>query len=547
MSQARSTATPAPAVAYAGGLHTVAPPSSPAEREADRFADSFVTSDQGPAWSFGDMPVHAGDDARLAPALEARLGAGLGADLSGVRLHEDGDAADLTQRAGADAVTIGADISFAPGKHQPGTREGVRRLAHEVAHTVRHADRRLAHRDGTGPVTPATTLAGLADADRKLIQVVTTTSISAPTKEELKDKYFDKGTTLGAPSDTTIALDQSVPAALAKGLTNLAGDWSTGADPALRPNSTFTVALDLTAQGGGKAPYRFTFSEPPAVKGKTAQGRILVEQLGAASPPPGATKPADPTPADKPAADPIADKLKAASITYSGYKPAEEQALRAAIALVPATHLSVISGLTFIRKPTNPGDASVAGKYFPAADTSQGVSKANTIVIFDKAFEASDVVNVEKGVATSMASREILHEIGHAVDLRPLQKSNEDVEAALAARNAAAGPPASKEDEAKFKAAEKALSDAKTKLKGFRTASGTQTVEKKSVATDVIGAATTDFRDAVKKDGKNVSKYAEKDWQDSFAEAYSLYLSSPSDLLLLRPATHAYFLKAYPK
>jgi hypothetical protein len=546
MSQARSTAAPAPAVAYAGGLHAVAPPSSPAEREADRFADSFVAADGGPGWSFGDVPVHAGDGARLAPTLEARLGAELGADLTEVRLHDGPEAADLTTRAGAEAVAIGQDISFAPGKRQPNTRDGVRRVAHEVAHTVKHSDKGMAHRQGNAPVTPATTLAGLSEADRKRIQVVTTTAIKAPTNDELKNKYFAKGTTL--PVAAPVSVDQSVPAALTKGLTNIAGDLSSGTSPSLGANTTVELELDLTTHGGTKAPCRFTYTEPPAAKGQTAQGRILVEQLGAAKPPPGATKPADPKPGEKVPADPIADKLKAASITYSGYKPAEEQALRAAIALVPSAHLSLISGLTFIRKSTNPGDASVAGKYFPAADTTQGVSKANTIVIFDKAFEASSVVNVEGGVATSMASREILHEIGHAVDLRPLQKANEDVDAALSDVNAAASPKfADKAEADRFKAAEKAHADAKKKLKDFRTASGTQTVEKKSVATDVIGAATTDFRDAVKKDGKKVSKYAEKDWQDSFAEAYSLYLSSPSDLLLLRPATHAYFLKAYPK
>ena len=546
MSHAPPVATQGPTVAHAGGLHAVAPVSSPAEHEADLFADAFVAQEQGPAWSYGDVPVHGGGDRRLAPALETSLGAALDADLAAVRLHDDAEAADLTERAGADAVTIGQDIAFAPGKLQPSTRGGVRRVAHEVAHTVKHADRRLAHRDGNGPVTPATTLAGLAEADRKRIQVVTTTAIKAPTKDELKTKYFDKGVTL--PNAGMVSLDQSVPAALAKGLSNLAGELTSGPTPSLGANSTIELALDLTGQGGPKAPYRFTYTEPPAAKGKPVQGRILVEQLGAATPPPGSTKPADPKPGEKVAADPIAEKLKAASITYTGYKPAEEQALRAAVALVPATHLSQVSGLRFIRQSVNTGDASVAGKYFPAPDTAQGVARANTIVIFDKAFEASDVVNVEGGVSTSMASREILHEIGHAIDLRPLQKANEDVDTALAAENAAASPQfANKAEADAFKAAQKATNEAKKKVKDFRTASGTQTVDKKGVATDEIGARTTDFRDAVVKDGKKVSRYAEKDWQDAFAESYSLYLSAPSDLLLLRPATHAYFVKAYPK
>jgi hypothetical protein len=478
--------------------------------------------------------------------LEARLGAALAADLSDVRLHEGEEAADLAERAGADAVTIGRNVSFAPGKLQPDTRDGARRVAHEVAHTVKHADRNLAHRNGNGPVTPATTLAGLAEADRKRIQVVTTTAIKAPTKDELKTKYFDKGTTL--PNAGLVSLDTSVPAALAKGVSNLAGELTSGTNPSLPANTTVELVLDLTSQGGIKAPFRFTYTDPPVAKGKPSQARILVEQLGAASPPPGATKPANPKPGEKAAPDPIADKLKTASITYSGYKPAEEQALRAAIALVPAAHLSQISGLTFIRKSVDPVDAKVAGRYFPAADATAGVAKANTIVIFNKAFEAADVVNVEGGVSTSMASREILHEIGHAIDLRPLQKANEDVGTALSAENAAASPQfTSKEEADKFKAAQKATLEAKKALKKVRTASGTQTVDQKGVGTDVIGAKSTDFRDAVTKDGKNVSKYAEKDWQDSYAEAYSLYISAEDTLKSLRPATHAYFTKALPK
>jgi hypothetical protein len=538
-----AVATQAPAVAHAGGVHTVAPAHAPAEREADRFAESFVATDPGPAWSFGEQPVHSSEGGRLAPVLEARLGAALAADVSDVRLHEGEEAADLAERAGADAVTIGRNVSFAPGKRQRGTREGVRRVAHEVAHTTMHADGELAHRDGKAPVTPATTLAGLPEADRKRIQVVTTTAIKAPTKDELKTKYFDKGTTL--PNAGMVALDASVPVALAKGLTNLGGELSSGATPTLPANSTVELALDLTSQGGSKASYRFTYTEPPAAKGQATQGRILIEQLGAASPPPGATKPTDPKPGDKAPADPIADKLKAASITYAGYKPAEEQALRAAVALVPASHLSQISGLTFVRQGAHPTDAKVAGQYFPAADSAAGVAKANTIVIFDKAFEASDVVNVEGGASTSMASREILHEIGHAIDLRPLQKGNEAAKASLDELNAAAGTFTTKEQADRFKATKKADEAAQKALKDLRTSSGTHTVNQKdTIAPDKI---TTDFRTAVTKDGKKVSKYAEKDWQDSYAEAYSLYISAEDTLKSLRPATHAYFTKALPK
>ena len=53
-------------------------------------------------------------------------------------------------------------------------------------------------------MTPATTLGGLPEADRKRLQVVSTTTIRAPSQEKLKKELFYKGTTLGPPPDTTV-------------------------------------------------------------------------------------------------------------------------------------------------------------------------------------------------------------------------------------------------------------------------------------------------------------------------------------------------------
>lgn len=60
----------------------------------------------------------------------------LGHDLSRVRVHTDRDAGELADMLGADAVTVGQDILFGPGKFRPGTSDGQRLLAHEVVHTV---------------------------------------------------------------------------------------------------------------------------------------------------------------------------------------------------------------------------------------------------------------------------------------------------------------------------------------------------------------------------------------------------------------------------
>jgi hypothetical protein len=538
MSPAHVVAGPAPAVAHAGGLHTVAPETSSAEREANRFAESFVSG--APGWSFADHPVHAapGDDVSLEPGLQARLGAALGTDVSDVRLHDGPEAADLAKRARADAVTIGQDISFAPDKRAARSRDGVRRLAHEVAHAVKHADHGLALRDGSGPAAAATTLAGLPEADRKAIQVVTTTPVPTPDKDKLKSVF--EATSISSPADAVTA-DSSVPTSVSRGLVNLAGEWSSGADAPLVSNSTFTVELDLTSRGGPKGLFRFTYTSPPAKKGATATSRIIIEALGAAKQPADVDKPVETTKGEAVPPDPIAGKLKAASITFSGYKASEEPALRAAISQVPASHLGLVKGLRFKREPTHPTKASAAGDYD---------QKTHTITMFDNAFTESAVKVTEGGVATSAAARYIVHEIGHAVDLRDLAKAHDEVTAASAAVTAASGKFANAEEKARYDDAVKAETAAKKALRDIRSRSGSKTVEKSpGNFEDVVGKGHkgVPFREAVKKDGKDVSKYAEDDWQESYAEAYSLYLTSGSQLKLLRPATYDYLDKNLPK
>jgi len=69
---------------------------------------------------------------RLLPAdLRARMEPAFDANFSGVRIH-DGEAA--VTRLDANALTIGDDVAFAPGKYRPATPGGDALLAHELAH-----------------------------------------------------------------------------------------------------------------------------------------------------------------------------------------------------------------------------------------------------------------------------------------------------------------------------------------------------------------------------------------------------------------------------
>lgn len=70
----------------------------------------------------------------LAPAVQRRMEAGFGADLSDVRVHTDSAADSLNQSVHAQAFTYGKDIYFSEGSYKPGTPAGDHLLAHELTH-----------------------------------------------------------------------------------------------------------------------------------------------------------------------------------------------------------------------------------------------------------------------------------------------------------------------------------------------------------------------------------------------------------------------------
>lgn len=67
-------------------------------------------------------------------AFESRVGEPLGA----VRLHSDARAGALASALHANALTVGRDIVFAPGRLQPGSADGRRLLAHELTHVIQN-------------------------------------------------------------------------------------------------------------------------------------------------------------------------------------------------------------------------------------------------------------------------------------------------------------------------------------------------------------------------------------------------------------------------
>ncbi|HYJ30700.1 MAG TPA: DUF4157 domain-containing protein [Allosphingosinicella sp.] len=123
------------------GLHS--------EREARQIADQAVSGGASPP-----VPVTGraeGDGEQAPPIVDRVLGreghpleqgarrlmeAGLGADLGGVRIHDDGLAAESARAVGARAYAVGETIVFGAGEYAPHEPKGRWLLAHELAHTL---------------------------------------------------------------------------------------------------------------------------------------------------------------------------------------------------------------------------------------------------------------------------------------------------------------------------------------------------------------------------------------------------------------------------
>lgn len=72
----------------------------------------------------------------LTPGTRAFMEPRFGADFGGVRVHTDGEAAQMSADLNAQAFTQGRDIYFGAGKYDSGSTDGQRLLAHELTHVV---------------------------------------------------------------------------------------------------------------------------------------------------------------------------------------------------------------------------------------------------------------------------------------------------------------------------------------------------------------------------------------------------------------------------
>jgi hypothetical protein len=72
----------------------------------------------------------------LPDGVASSMGAAMGADLSGVRVHDNAQADHISRSVQAVAFTQGSDVYFSQGSYSPSTSSGQHLLAHELAHVV---------------------------------------------------------------------------------------------------------------------------------------------------------------------------------------------------------------------------------------------------------------------------------------------------------------------------------------------------------------------------------------------------------------------------
>jgi outer membrane protein OmpA-like peptidoglycan-associated protein len=104
-------------------------------------APAAVSATPRQARAAREASAHAGPGEALGPQAQAVAEQHHGLAGDAVRVHTDARAAALTQSLGANAVTAGRDLFFAPGRYAPDTAAGQSLIAHELAHVAQQGGR----------------------------------------------------------------------------------------------------------------------------------------------------------------------------------------------------------------------------------------------------------------------------------------------------------------------------------------------------------------------------------------------------------------------
>ena len=163
--------------------------------------DDDHNGEYSPAFDPERIAASEGGGSALDPRVRRRLERSLGASLVAARVHTDRRADELTSAVGAVAFTTGQDIFFRSGAYSPRSREGLRLLAHEAAHTLQQA---------AGPVSG--TIAGdrlaISHRDDPFERAATSAATAAVMDRRAKPRGVTPHAVVGHPASAAASIQR---------------------------------------------------------------------------------------------------------------------------------------------------------------------------------------------------------------------------------------------------------------------------------------------------------------------------------------------------
>jgi hypothetical protein len=319
------------------------------------------------------------------------------------------------------------------------------------------------------------------------------------------------GATTSYQTSASIVFDPGIPQALHRGLGSTAA-YLAGSTNVLPLGSTATLVLDLTPFSGPNASFRFTRLNH--TENRTTSEILLIENVG-------------PAPARVQAVTVPTGTFTIRGQSFrigSGWNDQQFGRLQAVLNRLPDVAIQEAAGITFSLR--GQGTPDEAGKYDAEHDE---------IVMHQNAFPTG--ANTYGGADEGM--RAITHELGHLLDLRRQERAWRTFNTG---GQTAAGR--------RIFLAERSLSGTR-----YRQRPGSGDFEQVDARTETAG---NDFRQAAMRDGirpgrrasdpltGGITAYSNTDWQELFAESFSLYVNDPNTFRLLRPNLYAYFSSRFP-
>lgn len=435
-------------------------------------------------------------------------------DFSRVRIHDDEEAVRSAESLNASAYTWGDNIVIHPRNSAISELKWKGLLAHELAHIVQGVEHLKIYRSAKNLGQSDVKVGRFEDiSETKKKKIMILREILDLDMARLDELYlFKPGFTFyhNVLKDVKLKFSGPTDRNLKPGLKNLAAllikKPKEDGEAILPLNRTITIVLDLHKSKWAEEAdlpllpisVRFTFFgtsknmelvvellRPNVLLRTTEKHNIIAKR-----------------------------KVKSFNIVIdSTFRDAEERNLLfIAISRIPDSMLSRIKGITFAREAFDPDEEEdrskkTAGNYD---------DETHTITMFDEAFGRSATAYGE-GVAVPPAVQLIVHEIGHAIDLRPLKQAFEHRQSVLASGN--------------IRAAKKA----EKKLKKMVSLSGQKVFNSKKEARNR-------FFLALRRDGPaSLTTYPPKSQVELFTEAFSFYVIDPKLMKQLRPNTYNFF------